>query len=230
MSNLRENLQHELNAKGWNAYDLSNASGVTQPTIHRFLSGKHNEPRGNTIAKLAKGLGITEEKLRGFADNKKNIINDEASPTYENIAQPPSQEFSAIHYVNVRLSAGINGFEVDYHDEVMPPIFFRYDWLKSKGLTPKKLFACQVSGCSMEPRLYSGDSVIINTRSTTPIDGKVFAVNYEGEMLIKRMYRDNGSWYLRSDNADKTRYPDKLCAGDICIIIGEVVHRQSTEI
>jgi len=230
MSNLRENLQHEMDLKGWNAYALADASGVPQPTIHRFLSGKHGDPRTTTIIKLATGLGITEEKLRGFAKQHHYAVNDVKTTYNEGMAQPPSDDFAPVHYANIKLSAGVNGFEVGYHDEAMQPIFFRHDWLSSKGFKANKLIACQITGDSMEPRLYSGDSVVINTESSEPIDGKVFAVNYEGELVIKRLYRDNGSWYLRSDNTDKVRYSDKHCTSEICIMIGEVVHRQSTEI
>lgn len=55
-----------MDKRGWNAYDLSNASRVPQPTIQRFLSGKHGDPRSNTIKKIAVGLKISEAKLRGF--------------------------------------------------------------------------------------------------------------------------------------------------------------------
>ena len=147
-----------------------------------------------------------------------------------NKAQPPGDEFIAVHFGSFKLEAGITGFSIDYLDEELPPIFFRDDWLKRERLNANKLIACRISGSSMEPRLYSGDCVVINTELTKPIDGKVFAVNYEGEMVIKRLQRDSGHWFLSSDNSDKTLYPNKLCSGDICILIGMVVHRQSTRI
>jgi len=174
-------------------------------------------------------ISSTKDNPKGLTERHHNAVNDIQAGYYED-AQPPSNAFTPVHYANIKLSAGVNGFEVDYHDEALQPIFFRHDWLSSKGLKASKLIACQITGDSMEPRLYSGDSVVINTESSEPIDGKVFAVNYEGELVIKRLYRDNGNWYLRSDNPDKTRYSDKTCASDICIMIGEVVHRQSTEI
>lgn len=49
-----------MDLKQWNPYDLSRHSGVPQPTIQRFLSDKHCEPRGETVRKLAAGLGISE--------------------------------------------------------------------------------------------------------------------------------------------------------------------------
>lgn len=62
-------IQMAMEQKGWNAYDLERASGVPQPTIHRILSGKHNEPRRSTVQKLARGLGLTESQLLGISEN-----------------------------------------------------------------------------------------------------------------------------------------------------------------
>ena len=81
----------------------------------------------------------------------------------------------------------------------------------------------------MEPGLYDGDVVVVNTEATTPKDGCVFAVNYEGEMVIKRLVRDAGSWWLCSDNPDQRRYPRKVC-DEHCILIGQIVHKQSERI
>jgi transcriptional regulator with XRE-family HTH domain len=79
MTTLRQNLKQEMDSRGWNATVLSEKSGVPQPTIQRFLSGRHGDPRSITIQKLAKGLGITEAILRGFEDA------DTPVPLYETI-------------------------------------------------------------------------------------------------------------------------------------------------
>jgi SOS-response transcriptional repressor LexA len=67
MSDLRSRILNELEKKGWSPTTLAEKSGVPQPTIQRFLSGKHGEPRSPTIKKIAKGLGLTEAELRGFS-------------------------------------------------------------------------------------------------------------------------------------------------------------------
>ncbi len=197
--------------------ELADAAGIKQPSIHALLSGKSKESK--KITQIAKVLKTTPEwLLTGIGDD-------------DCVALPPNEDFTAINFGKFRLEAGVNGFSIDYQDQdEMKPIFFRVDWLKEMGFKANKLIACKITGDSMQPRLYSGDSVVINTETVIPKDGVVFAVNYEGELVIKRMHRDGGNWYLRSDNTDKSRYPDKLCAGDICIIIGQVVHRQSIEI
>ena len=79
MTKLRKNLKLEMDSRGWNATVLSERSGVPQPTIQRFLSGTHGDPRSSTIQKLAKGLGTTEAALRGFEEI------DPPVPLYENI-------------------------------------------------------------------------------------------------------------------------------------------------
>ena len=79
MTTLRKNLKLEMDSRGWNATVLSERSGVPQPTIQRFLSGTHGDPRSSTIQKLAKGLGTTEAALRGFEEI------DPPVPLYENI-------------------------------------------------------------------------------------------------------------------------------------------------
>jgi len=66
MNKLRENIQYELDKRGWNAYHLSDASGVPQSTIQRFLSGTHNEMRDSNIKKIADGFKLSESQLRGL--------------------------------------------------------------------------------------------------------------------------------------------------------------------
>jgi phage repressor protein C with HTH and peptisase S24 domain len=141
-----------------------------------------------------------------------------------------SDEYVTIREVDFKLSAGITGFSIDYPNEEKAPITFRREWIASRGYDADKMFAVSVTGESMETNLYAGDLVVVNTKETTPVDGSVYAVNYEGELLIKRLVRDNGQWWLSSDNADQRKYPRKQCAGDICLILGKIVHKQSERI
>ena len=106
---------------------------------------------------------------------------------------------------------------------------FRREWYERNGYQPDKLLAVRVSNGSMEPGLYDGDTVVVNTADTTPADGVVFAVNYEGELVIKRLVRDSGQWWLASDNPDQRRYPRKVC-DEHAFLLGRIVHKQSEKI
>ncbi|WP_177172787.1 S24 family peptidase [Giesbergeria anulus] len=145
------------------------------------------------------------------------------------IALENNPDYPAVRRVQFKLSAGATGFGVEYREEDGAPIVFQRQWYEGRGLRPEKLFAIKVANHSMEPGLFDGDTVVVNTDSVVPKDGVVFAVNYEGEMVIKRLARDGGQWWLCSDNPDQRRYPRKIC-DEHSIIIGEIVHKQSERI
>ena len=145
------------------------------------------------------------------------------------IALENNPDYPAVRRVQFKLSAGATGFGVEYREEDGAPIVFQRQWYESRGLRPEKLFAIKVANHSMEPGLFDGDTVVVNTDSVAPKDGVVFAVNYEGDMVIKRLARDGGQWWLCSDNPDQRRYPRKVC-DEHSIIIGEIVHKQSERI
>lgn len=160
-----------------------------------------------------------------------NVNNEYANADDKLVAQPIDLEnnpnYPAIRKVNLKLSAGIVGFSIDYDLEDKTPVVMRKEWFEKRGYNSTKLLAIKTKGDSMIPGINDGDTVVINTDDTQPKDGDVFAVNYEGELLIKRLIRDSGVWWLCSDNPDQRRHPRKKCEGDMCIIIGKIVHKQS---
>ena len=147
----------------------------------------------------------------------------------EAISLEANPEFPAIPKVRFKLSAGATGFAVEYIEDGGDPIVFRRQWFEHRGYKPEKLFAVIVMNGSMEPTLFAGDLVVVNTEDTSLKDGAVVAANFEGEPVVKRLQRDEGQWWLASDNPDKTRYPRKLCTAEVKII-GRVVHKQSETI
>lgn len=139
-------------------------------------------------------------------------------------------DLEPVRVVRLKLRAGVSGFSVDPDPSEAAPIFFRSDWLRRRGLKSYNLIAIRVAGQSMETTLFQDDVVVANTADVEPKDGEVYAVNYEGEPVVKRLVREAGSWWLSSDNQDQRRYPKKECAGEACIIVGRIVHRQSERI
>jgi phage repressor protein C with HTH and peptisase S24 domain len=129
--------------------------------------------------------------------------------------------------VKLRLSAGITGFEVEPERFDGATTTVPTHWIERNGYSRQKLVAIHIKGESMEPTLYEGDLVVINTADTKPVDGAVFAVNYEGDAVVKRMIRDAGQWWLSSDNPDQRKYFRRSCRGNECIVVGRVVRRES---
>lgn len=155
---------------------------------------------------------------------------DAGAPQKDSIDLSDNSNYPSIKKVHLTVSAGITGYGVEPCDGDDSMIVFRSDWYQSRGLKPEKLLAIKVSGSSMEPKLYHGDSVVFNTADTELKDGVVYVFNLDGEVVIKRATRDGGMWWLDSDNPDKARYPRKACTSELCMPLGKVVHMQSERI
>jgi phage repressor protein C with HTH and peptisase S24 domain len=134
-------------------------------------------------------------------------------------------EFVKIPKVKLRLSAGIQGFQTDPETYDGSTVSVHHNWILRNGFTRENLMAMRVKGESMEPTLYEDDLVIINLADKRMVDGQVYAINYEGEAVIKRLVREGGQWYLYSDNPSP-RYGKRSCQGAECIVIGKVVKRE----
>lgn len=213
---------------------LALKAGIRQPTLSELESG--DSKTTGSLAQMAAALGVNALWLEtGKGPKRPDDAQDASSIKGARRIESVSDEdvpYGAVRIrrVTLRLSAGIAGFAIDTVEEEDNPIFFREKWLESRGYVREKLIALPVKGQSMEPGLYDGDTVVINTADTRPVDGEVYAVNYEGEAVIKRLVREIGFWWLVSDNPDQRRYSRKRCEGDACLIIGRVIHKQSERI
>lgn len=145
------------------------------------------------------------------------------------VADSADPRFTFIPKVRLRLTAGISGFAVEPEGDEDEPSTAAVptDWVVQRGYSPTNLIAIHVRGESMEPTFYAGDLVVLNTADSDPVDGGVYAINYEGEPVVKRMSRDAGQWWLTSDNADQRKFGRKVCAGESCIIVGRIVRRET---
>lgn len=203
---------------------LAAIAGITQPSWSAIESGETTlkNIKDSTVAGMAKALGVSEAMVRtgregSLQTRAREIVTDSDS------------EFAPVRRGTIRISAGVSGYAIEYENSEEPPIFFRKDWIKSKRLDPKKMVALKVIGESMENGLFGGDTVVVNTADKEQRDGEVYAVNFEGELVIKRLKRDSGEWWLASDNPDKRRFPDKRCSANV-FLLGRVIFKNSERI
>ncbi|MFC5550745.1 S24 family peptidase [Massilia aerilata] len=145
-------------------------------------------------------------------------------------ADQDDPSMTQIRRVKIKVQAGITGFQVEpeHYDGETQGVPTK--WMLKEGLSKDALVSTTVRGDSMEPALYDGDVIVVNTRDTQLVSGVVYVVNYEGEAVVKRILRDAGQWWLTSDNADQRKYHRQLCKGAECIVIGRVVRKESTHI
>ncbi|WP_241047398.1 LexA family transcriptional regulator [Achromobacter xylosoxidans] len=136
----------------------------------------------------------------------------------------------AIRRVIFKVSAGLAGFSVEFPDNGDGlPLYLQRAWLEKKHIDPSSLYACRVSGASMQPRIDDGDVILINAGNVRRQEGAVYAVNHHGEFSVKRLHQDRKQWWLVSDNPDQVAYPPERC-DDGTYLLGRVVYRFSDQI
>lgn len=220
------NLSWLIESRRTNAHELQRATGVPQPTIHRIMTGETADPRTQTLQKLAEYFGVSVSDLRERDFVSHGYLGEPGRSIRDILDESLMSDLTVIPVCKLRLTAGSDRVETEPPDET-PGIAVSKMWLKQNWLEPRLLTAFKVTGESMAPTLYAGDVVVINTANTEFADGGVFAVNFEGELMIRRLERDSGEWWLKADNPDQRKYGRKAWNGDFTILLGRAVLRES---
>lgn len=249
MDNFAKRVKARRKKLGLSQAEVATLSGLKQPDVSKIELGQINQT--TQILGLAKALKCNPDWLKtgegpiegpilgttytfipgeasgGSSSNQAIALIGRAGRAIEIEDIDNHPDYAPVRRVNIKAQAGVSGFSVEYvHDDDKPPIFFRRDWYRAKGFAPDRMIAVRVTGESMIPTLHPDDLIVINTAQTQPQHSKTFLVSYEGEIVVKRLVRDDGQWWLTSDNPDQRRYPRVKCNGETQII-GEVVYRQT---
>jgi phage repressor protein C with HTH and peptisase S24 domain len=210
---------------------LVKASGASKSVVNQWLTGKIKSIDIRYALNIERELGFSHVWLMtGDGDPRQAPLHGVKNAMAVHAAANDDADFIQIDMVKLRLSAGITGFQTEPERRDGGTLGLRRSWIERHHLRPEHLIAILVKGESMEPSLYEDDIVIVNTLDTKPVDGAVYAFNYEGEAVVKRLARDAGQWWLTSDNPDQRRYHRKLCKGAECLVIGRVVRKESDRI
>lgn len=130
-----------------------------------------------------------------------------------------------IRKVTLKLRAGATGFETepDLADlEDGGVLHLPRAIIEANKLVPHQLLAIRVRGQSMEPMMFEDDVVVVNTADRKPISREIYALNFNGEALVKQLVKRNSEWFLCSVNADFG--PINVRSGQ-CSVVGRVVYQ-----
>ena len=210
---------------------LVKASGASKSVVNQWVTGKIKSMDIRYALNIERALGFSHIWLMtGDGDARLPAGRRLRNALPVRIAENDDPHTAYIQMVKLRLSAGITGFQTEPEHKDGHTFPIPRNWLERRNLSADHLIAILIKGESMEPSLYEDDIVIINTLDTKLVDGAVYAFNYEGEAVVKRLSRDAGQWWLTSDNPDQRKYHRKLCQGNACLVVGRVVRKESDRI
>lgn len=126
-----------------------------------------------------------------------------------------------IRAVKLRLQAGVSGFVAEPDMEIDHGYFqVPTDVIEQLGLNPEDLIVTTVRGRSMEPMMFEDDKVLVDTSKRRPKNNECFAVNWNGEPIVKCLIKKSEGWNLYSFNRE---FPTIDVRSGQCSIIGMVV-------
>lgn len=176
-------LASAMQEEGVSNTDLADACDVTPQAITGWL--KTGKIARDKIALAARAIRrSTDWLLTGHGPETASI----------------ESEYEFIPRYDVRAAAGA-GAENEY-EAIDKHLAFRRDWLQEKGLKAQDLKLIVAAGESMEPHIYDGDILLVDTSDRFETrDRRIYALNIGGKTRVKRLsIRYDGALVIRSDN------------------------------
>ncbi|QBJ80537.1 S24 family peptidase [Aquitalea sp. USM4] len=211
-------------SRGLTQLQLAELSGISQNAIVKIEKG------GDTaqVVELAKALDVSPAFLKlGDGDAISYQASLRPIALWDREDELDADQYVFIPALEIKLSAG-PGNQIWHIDEKGQRQAFTRKWAERVGVDPNCAATMVIDGDSMEPRYLDGDSVVVDyCQRNTIVDGKVYAISIDGEVFIKRLFKElSGAVRIVSDNPDKSRHPDKHVPPeymDKLQIIGRVV-------
>lgn len=203
-----------------NTSEFARRIGIAITSLNRWLIGEADPSRTNLI-KTAEASGVNLEWLAlgvGEMDGTKpQLIKPDV-----NLLASNDETFAVIEDCReVRISAGGGGFNDEYKPYQTTKV--EKAWLDLRRLKAEDCAMFLVSGDSMYPTLKDGEEIIVDRSKKELKDGKIFVLNNEGAMLVKKVQITYNGITLISQNTEYAPIELNAEQANNLIVIGQVV-------
>ncbi len=215
MSELKDRLKTaRKNAKMTQA-QLAKAVPISQGTISDLESGRNKGTA--SLVKIAQALKVNahwlatgEGEMTALPAQIQTILDNTTGPISNNAINPEKKTWLPL--MNISFSCG-NGVDVQCHfEETKKQLAFEPDFLPSRGVKEANVRLLYATGDSMEEFIFDGDIFAIDISDTTIRDGQIYAIYFEGEAMLKQIFKEaGGRLILHSKNP---KYKDKIVTED----------------
>lgn len=192
---------------------LGKRVGVSKATISQWEAGI-TKPNGENLIRLAEALGVTAEFILEGKESERRKTESNAQlvggfDPWGTDTPLSEDEVELPFYKEICLSAGAGCFvDIDYNGYKLR---FARSTLRKAGVEAEYAACVSVTGNSMDPVLPDGAVAGINTAYTHIKDGKMYAIEQDGMLRVKLLYRIPGGIRVRSYNRDE--YADEDYVG-----------------
>lgn len=195
---------------GLSQKQVAEAVGMKQPS-YNYLE-KSDSAGSAKIAEIARVLNVdpiwlrTGKESTGIDAQVAKLLENSSIPLLNNGDDDGNRVW--IDLVNIRFSCG-NGESIEFHfDDVIKRISFDESFFKKYNVKPINTKLALATGDSQEPYIKAGDMFAIDLSDTEVRDGEFYAVYFEGEAMLKQIFKEQGGvLVLHSLNG---KYRDKV--------------------
>lgn len=209
-------LRELLDRHGISPTELHRRTGVPQSTLSRILGGKIADPSDKHISRIAEYFRVSTDQLRGRVDvaPTKGVARDVPHSELKDISlwdddTPVDDDEVSIPFLReVELAAGSGRFVIEESEKAS--LRFGKRSLRHNGVQFDQAKCVTVRGNSMLPVLRDGATVGVNAGKCgigDIVDGDLYAINHNGQLRVKQLYRLPSGIRLRSFNRDE--HPDE---------------------
>lgn len=191
---LGERLKESRKKAGLTQAQLAEAVGIKQSSYQALESGKNS--KSAFITQIANQLGVDPNwLLLGFGTPEENpavkkLLENATNPLLND--QQNNRDRIWIDVVNIKFSCG-DGESIEFHfDEVLEQLSFDESFFKRHHVKPENMIIAHTSGDSMEPYIRADDMFAIDKTDTEIKDGEIYAVYFEGEAMLKQIFKEEG--------------------------------------
>ena len=201
--------------------DVCRELGIAVSTLQMWEQNER-EPNASKIIELARVLDMSANYLlTGEKEERAEFITQVIKPD-ANLQASNDETFSVIEDCReVRISAGGGGFNDEYKPYQTTKV--EKAWLDLRRLKAEDCAMFLVSGDSMYPTLKDGEEIIVDRSKKELKDGKIFVLNNEGAMLVKKVQITYNGITLISQNTEYAPIELNAEQANNLIVIGQVV-------
>lgn len=214
LPSLADRLNHAMSERNVSQEALATSAGCTQASIQKISSGKSQKSR--FLAAIARALQVDVDWLElGTIPNsqpaKDNVyklrprdgtpfVLGELSP-WDDFTPMDDDEVALPLYKEVEIASGIGKSSVQIDDG--RKVRFSSYTLRKAGIDPTNAACATNTGNSNHPLILDRATLGIDKGMTKIIDGQVYALDHDGLLRIKFLYRIPGGLRLRSFNREE---------------------------
>ncbi len=175
-------LAAKLEELGWSEGELKRRSGVSQPTIHRIITGESQDPRQSNVEKIAKALGVKAHWLRHGGPDATNT--NEGSGTYDLDMEPGPEIITPYRPIKIVGTAQL-GNEGYWH------ALDGGDGVVDVPSRDPDAYALRLRGDSMAPAIRSGWIAVCEPNHSWVPGEYVLICLTSGESMVKELLYAN---------------------------------------